>query len=35
MRVGTSWWNLVRLEMWVTIHVVVCRIVTCSELVDS
>jgi hypothetical protein len=28
VRVGAGWWNLVRLEMWVTIHVVVCRIVT-------
>jgi hypothetical protein len=28
VRVGTGLWNPTRFEMWVTIHVVVCRIVT-------
>jgi hypothetical protein len=34
VRVGAGWWNPVRLEMWVTIHVVVCRTVTAWDLLS-
>jgi hypothetical protein len=31
VRAGTGWWNPVRLETWVTIHVVVCAIAKFSD----